>query len=299
MLFDAARPMLLNGIEEIINKPDLADRAVFLILEPIPEERRRSEKELWAAFEIAHPRILGVLLDAVVHGLGRLPHTRLERLPRMADFALWASACETALWTPGTFWAAYCGNRDSAVDGVLESDLVAVTLRTFIEKQKEWAGTATELLVALVGLVGERQNRSKDWPTSARALSGRLRRAATFLRKVGVNVDFKREGNTRTRSIHISIAGENRGTEPSAPSASSTHAVKANGGNRVVQMVPAQTVGTSADEREAIDGINRVATVRTKPLKSIEMTAKDDADTTSSPQSEPGNAAAPAWKARL
>jgi hypothetical protein len=65
---------------------------VFLTLEPIPEKRRRAEAELWAAFEAERPRILGVLLDAVVEGLRRLPETRLEKLPRMADFD---SPCHT------------------------------------------------------------------------------------------------------------------------------------------------------------------------------------------------------------
>jgi hypothetical protein len=37
VLFDAARPVILNGIEDIVTRPDLADRAVFLTLEPIPE----------------------------------------------------------------------------------------------------------------------------------------------------------------------------------------------------------------------------------------------------------------------
>ncbi len=65
VLFDAARPVILNGIEDIVTRPDLADRAVFLTLEAIPEERRRPEAELWAAFDAERPRILGVLLDAV------------------------------------------------------------------------------------------------------------------------------------------------------------------------------------------------------------------------------------------
>jgi hypothetical protein len=73
VLFDATRPVILNGIEDIVTRPDLADRAVFLTLEPIPEERRRPEAELWAAFEAEHACILGVLLDAVVEGLKRLP----------------------------------------------------------------------------------------------------------------------------------------------------------------------------------------------------------------------------------
>ena len=57
VLFDAARPVILNGIEDIVSRPDLADRAVFLTLNPIPEESRRPEAELWAAFEAERPQI--------------------------------------------------------------------------------------------------------------------------------------------------------------------------------------------------------------------------------------------------
>ncbi len=36
VLFDAARPVILNGIEDIVTRPDLADRAIFLTLEADP-----------------------------------------------------------------------------------------------------------------------------------------------------------------------------------------------------------------------------------------------------------------------
>ena len=88
MLFDACRPVILNGIEDMVTRPDLADRQLFLTLEPIPEEKRRPEAELWSEFEAERPPILGALLDAVVEGLKRLPETRLPKLPRMADFAI-------------------------------------------------------------------------------------------------------------------------------------------------------------------------------------------------------------------
>jgi hypothetical protein len=90
----------LNGIEDIIGRSDLADRAIFLTLAPIRAEQRRSETELWRAFELARPAILGALLDAAVHGLRAVGSAQLCRLPRMADFALWATACENALWPP-------------------------------------------------------------------------------------------------------------------------------------------------------------------------------------------------------
>ena len=45
----------------VVARPDLPDRALFLTLEPISDERRRPEQELWAAFEAERPRILGAL----------------------------------------------------------------------------------------------------------------------------------------------------------------------------------------------------------------------------------------------
>src|SRR5215468_9038979 len=203
MLFDAARPVILNGIEDVVTRPDLADRALFLALDPIPEDRRRPEAELWAAFDAERPRILGVLLDAVVEGLKRLPVTHLPRLPRMADFALWATACETALWPAGTFWSAYCGNRDEAVEGVIDADPIATAVRAVMATRTEWTGTASDLLGALGEMAGERVAKSKTWPDTPRALAGRLRRAATFLRKIGIEIGFGREGRARTRTINI------------------------------------------------------------------------------------------------
>ena len=234
VLFDATRPVILNGIEDIVTRPDLADRAVFLTLEPIPEERRRPEQELWAAFEAERPRILGVLLDAVVEGLKRLPETRLEKLPRMADFALWATACETALWSAGTFWSAYCGNRDDAVEGVIDADPIAAAVRAVMATRTVWTGTASDLLGALAEAAGERVAKSKTWPDSARVLAGRLRRAATFLRKIGIEIGFEREGRARTRTIRITAtpthaAPEYDGNPSSASSAPMSKPNSANG----------------------------------------------------------------------
>jgi hypothetical protein len=221
VLFDSARPVILNGIEEIVTRPDLADRAVFLTLEPIPEESRRPEAEMRAAFEIERPRLLGVLLDAVAEGIKQLPITRLDKLPRMADFALWATACETALWPAGTFWSAYCTNRGEAAQSVLEADSVALLVRELVDQRTMWTGTCADLLKELSSLLGDLAVRPKDWPVSPRKLSGRLRRAAGPLRTVGIEIKFSREGS-RTRSRIVTITSSNKsdlnGMEPSRSS---------------------------------------------------------------------------------
>jgi hypothetical protein len=299
VLFDATRPVILNGIEDIVARPDLADRAIFLTLEAIPEERRRPEEALWAEFKARRPFILAELLDAMVEGLKRLPETHLSKLPRMADFALWVSACEPVLWAMGTFWSAYCGNRDDAVEGVIEADPVATAVRAFMADRSVWAGTASDLLGSLSGAADERTAKAKTWPENARALAGRLRRAATFLRKLGIEISFERHGRGRTRIIRITATpseprAEEDGARPSAPSASSVHNGKSMTGNGLTGPEP-RTVATDADGlEEDLDEI-----VRAKPLKSNGETVADDADANFRLRSAPGKAASGGWKARI
>ncbi|MEQ8745528.1 hypothetical protein [Pyruvatibacter sp.] len=299
VLFDAARPVILNGIEDIVTRPDLADRAVFLTLEPIPEDRRRPEAELWASFEAERGRILGVLLDAVVEGLKCLPDTRLPKLPRMADFALWASACETAIWPAGIFWAAYCGNRDEAVEGVIDADPVAAAVRAVMLERTEWTGTASDLLGALGEMAGERVAKAKTWPDSPRALSGRLRRAATFLRKIGIEVSFEREGRARTRIIRITAAGaesvpERGGAQPSAPSAPSAPRPKSVPDNGF----GAPDLRTIANDADGC-AYGKVDSVRGNPMKSNGRDDADGADANCAAHSETEKTTATSWRARL
>jgi hypothetical protein len=235
----------------------------------------------------------------VVLGLKRLPVTRLERLPRMADFALWATACEAAIWPSGTFWAAYCGNRDDAVEGVIDADPVAAAVRGVMAARTEWTGTASDLLGALSEAAGERATKSKTWPDSPRALAGRLRRAATFLRKIGIEIGFDREGRALTRVIHITITPsevvpDQTGVRPSISSASSAPASRPNAANGF--MAPDRwTVANDADGR----GTGPAPIVRVTPLKSNDGSAADGADANRPPQSAAEKTAVQGWRARL
>jgi hypothetical protein len=203
VLFQAARPTILNGIEDIVCRSDLADRAIFLALEPIADERRRTERQLWREFEAVRPRILGALLDTAAHGLRRLSRVRLECSPRMADFALWATACETAFWPPGTLLRAYNANRRAAIEGVIEADPVAAFVREIMALRSTWAGRASDLLRVRIGAGEDVPDRTAGWPRNPRALAGRLRRCQTFLRTVGIDITFTREGRTGNRMIRM------------------------------------------------------------------------------------------------
>jgi hypothetical protein len=202
VLFDATRPVIINGVENFITKHDLADRMMLLELPFVTAKARRTEDDFWSEFEAQRPGILAALLDVVVHGLKTLPTVKQENWPRMADFAHWITACETKLWEAGTFRKAYAANRKKATQSAIDDDQVATALRNYInEEDTEWQGTTARLLEILTERVGEKQSKSKEWPTSARALTGHLQKAKGALRRVGIRITRSRTSGGRIMTI--------------------------------------------------------------------------------------------------
>ena len=216
----------------------------------------------------------------------------------MADFALWATACEAALWEEGKFWSAYCGNRDEPVESVIEADSIAFAVRAMLKTLAEWKGTATELLGEVGKVVSEAETKSKTWPKSARGLSGRLRRAATFLRKTGIEIHFQRETEgIRTRIITITNTRNTSQIQVAQPSRSSGQSVmtdKAYSANGIIPFTLRTVEHNSDDGKE-----EGYLTVRTNLLKSRTDSVSDDTDANKTPQSGAEKTGTTGWKRRL
>jgi hypothetical protein len=134
----------------------------------------------------------------------------------MADFARWATACETAFTARDTFKAAYEANRVGAINVLLEGDTVASAVLQLV---LPWAGRSSDILNALNAVVGESAAKAKGWPKSARGLSAALKRAAPLLRERGVVVQPPAPTDkTRTWSIERSEPEpESKGDQPPEP----------------------------------------------------------------------------------
>jgi energy-coupling factor transporter ATP-binding protein EcfA2 len=225
-LLDALRPVVLNGITDFVDKQDLVSRALQVHLPAIPEENRKSEAAIWERFDDAQPGILGALLDVVVQGLQRLPTTKLETLPRLADFALWATACEKPLgWQPGAFTVAYQGAQDDLIRDALDAEPVAVALMKLPEQGDglavKWEFTATGLLDELNKIEGHKDGKRppKGWPGAAHILSGTLKRIAPALLEQGLEVKQDRDNDAkRSKKWAIRVNRENK--RPKRPGAS-------------------------------------------------------------------------------
>lgn len=187
-VMDAQRPVVINGIGEVVTRPDLMDRTILIAPPTIPEDKRRNEKEFWRAFDAARPYLLGALLDALSVALARIGGVQLDALPRMADFAMLAAAAEPAYRADIGFLEAYAENREEAHATVIESSTLGEHLRKLVLVNGAWEGTAAELLTALNERASENEQRSRAWPKAPNKLPGALQRIAPSLRHIGVDV---------------------------------------------------------------------------------------------------------------
>jgi putative DNA primase/helicase len=119
------------------------------------------------------------------------------------------SACEPALWPAGTFARAYAANRRAAIESIIEADPIATCLRTIMADRTMWMGSASDLMRLYAQSARDDVSTGGAWTKNPRALAGRLRRAQTFLRSLGIEITFSREGRTGSRMIRVSTRAEN------------------------------------------------------------------------------------------
>lgn len=214
-IFDVMRPILLNGINRLASRSDLADRAIEVSLPTIPDTERRRARSVDAMFAEAHPRILAAMLDAVAVGL-KAGQVEIDRPPRMADFAAWIVGCEPGLpWPVGAFMSAYRDRIREANQAVIEDSGIARAVVRLAEAGPGWdGGSLTDMLAALCEITPEAA-RGDGWPKSARGLRNALERITPNLRRLGIELRKGRNTSGHSRTI---IKLRSDPSDPSDPS---------------------------------------------------------------------------------
>ena len=211
-ILEVCRPIIMNGIENIITRPDLLDRSIYITLPQIPAESRSPEVKLIAEFDEKLPKILGALLDAAVIAMQNADKIELKDLYRMAGFVKFAAA---GLGDEGDkFQAAYKDNRDAAAAESIADNYLVVRLMqlipqychsvTFTGGEPCWKSDAAKLLDYLKHDLDEQH--AALLPKTPQTLSAFLNRLIPSLRKVGLRAErTKREGTKNTYQWEISV----------------------------------------------------------------------------------------------
>lgn len=180
----------LNGITQVVYKPDLLDRSLMIQLDRIGEQERLTEDELWAKFESVKPGILGAIFDAVSEALKEYPNIQVEKLPRMADFVKMGCAIAKAIgYTQEEFLQAFEQNTISQTDAAVEGNPIAAVIADFMEDREHYLGSPGELYQLLsqkafdLGL----QN-SYGWPKAANTFTKQFPVIQPVLQTLGLQI---------------------------------------------------------------------------------------------------------------
>lgn len=207
VIFDVTRPMILNGIGNIVSKEDLSDRSLVVNMNRIKDENRKTEEEIRNDFEKNKALILGALVCGISSALKNRNNVEIPEYPRMADSLKWIVAAEPAIFNKtGKFIRAFNKNRKNIGFNCLEADSLAAAIKNLIDgRNGKWKGVPNDLLNVLEEKLPdehkERIMKEKSWPKAANSLSKRLKQLAPTLRSVGILITFGRSATRRTISI--------------------------------------------------------------------------------------------------
>lgn len=202
-VFRGARPILVNGITDVVTRDDLLDRSLIVHVER-PEETK-TDDELEDKFKELWPRVFGGLCFCMMEALDGHADTEVNRAIRMLQAARWAAAAEVAAgFDSGAVEQAYMAAREEAVAIAADDPFVTAFLAVI---GKDWKNTVTKLTEELVAHVEERDPLSgkatkrppKDFPTTTPKVRSMLKRKMPALRQMGVEV-ARTEERTATAS---------------------------------------------------------------------------------------------------
>ena len=84
--YELKQPIILNGIQSIVNEKDMIDRSIIVELPSIDSSERKSERALMMHYQEDLPYIWGAILQILPKVLKKYKPDSLTDIPRLADF---------------------------------------------------------------------------------------------------------------------------------------------------------------------------------------------------------------------
>jgi len=192
--------LVVNGVDIPTMKSDFLDRCLLFQLERIPDSKRKEESSLYTDFKDNKPIILGAMYKILSEAMGIYEHIKIDKLPRMADFAKWGCAISKAMgYDEKVFIRAYSENIKSVKQEIIKTYSLLETVISYmnLSDEDEIVETPTALCSILKKHAFSEGIDTTRFPTNATWLSRILIREAHILEEEGINVSTDKKGDRR------------------------------------------------------------------------------------------------------
>lgn len=200
--FTVLRPVILNGIPEVVQREDFASRTITITLPTIPNEKRRDDAEFWKSFEAVHSRLQGALYSMVAKAHAERDLNPLTDRPRLVGFLQWSAAA----FSPEdrtAYLNAFAQAQAEGEAALLEQDLFLQGIIAMMQSKKEFTGSIFQLFQAISTHVP--MGFSKDHlPNTPKGVHERIKRGAPILRRAGITMHKGgREAKSGRRQLEL------------------------------------------------------------------------------------------------
>jgi len=195
----------LNGINLVVDKPDLLERCLLFELDRITDDKRKTEEEIIKEFEKDQPILLGGVFNTISKAMKIKPTLKNVKKKRMADFVEWGSAIAIALgYKQEDFLRAYSNNIKRQHEEVISDSTMALLIVELMKNSLKYEKSASGLLEELKIIAGQKGIDIKGdstFPKTASALSKKINELKTNLFHLGLEINRQRSNTGRIIEI--------------------------------------------------------------------------------------------------
>lgn len=198
-ILDLHNAIVLNGIDAVPKKSDLAERSLLFQLQPIRINKRKTYSDLIEDFERDRPHILGAAFDILSSAMSLLPTITSKQLSRMADAHKEMLAIALALGiSESEFQRIIKQNRQLLENEYAQDNHLVEIICHFMEGQNKVSGKSSDLYQKILNsIVGD----YRDFPNSPSALTKKLNQESDALKASGFVIEREKKTDANILTI--------------------------------------------------------------------------------------------------
>lgn len=200
--FYGTRPVILNGIDHVIENGDLASRTMTVDLPAFEGSGRLTDSDFSERLEGLRPRFVSLMVYLLQAVLANYREVQVPTTLRMLHVVKVMACCETLLgWASGAFQAALERSQQEAQQSRLSEVPIILGLEMLLEEGGQISGAPAQVYQQLEEGVPDSLRRSNGWPRGLTSLTRVLNREAVSLTRAGFDISITRSATARNITI--------------------------------------------------------------------------------------------------